>query len=104
MKSLQIINKIESKKVELGMNVELGVGEDLRKSENDLKTALLSASSIEQKFEEAKKTLKSEATKARQLADKFKMNANELGLDPAKNVIYKTVEAYLQSDLVKQLK
>ena len=85
-------------------DVELAVGEDLRKSENDLKTALLSASSIEQKFEEAKKTLKSEATKARQLADKFKMNADELGLDPTKNVIYKTVEAYLQSDLVKQLK
>jgi hypothetical protein len=30
MKSLQIINNIESKKVELGMNVELGLKEDLK--------------------------------------------------------------------------
>ena len=31
MKSLQIINKIESKKVELGMNVELAVVDDIKK-------------------------------------------------------------------------
>jgi hypothetical protein len=92
-------------KVELSsMDVELAVGEDLRNSENDLKTALLSASSIEQKYEDAKKTLKNEASKARSLAEKFKANANDLGLDPNKNVIYKTVEAYLQSDLIKNLK
>ena len=86
------------------INVELSVGEDLRKSENDLKTALLNTSSIEQKYEEAKKTLKSEVSKARVLAEKFKLNANDLGLDPNKNVIYKTVEAYLQNDIVKNLK
>ena len=92
-------------KVELSaMDVELSVGEDLRKSENDLKTALLNTSSIEQKYEEAKKTLKSEVSKARVLAEKFKLNANDLGLDPNKNVIYKTVDAYLQNDIVKNLK
>lgn len=92
-------------KVELSsIDVELAVGEDLRKSENDLKTALLNTSSIEQKYEEAKKTLKSEVSKARVLAEKFKVNANDLGLDPNKNVIYKTVEAYLQNDIVKNLK
>jgi hypothetical protein len=84
--------------------VELALAEDLRTSENDLKTALLNTSSIETKFEEAKKNLKSEATKARSLAEKFKANATDLGLDPTKNVIYKTVEAYLQSDLIKNLK
>ena len=40
--------------------IELALGEDLRKAENDLKTALLNASNIERSFEEAKKTLKSE--------------------------------------------
>lgn len=32
MKSLEIINKIESKKVELGMNVELGLLDDIKKT------------------------------------------------------------------------
>lgn len=31
MKSLEIINRIESKKVELGMNVELGILQDIEK-------------------------------------------------------------------------
>jgi len=92
-------------KVELSsMDVELGLYEDFRNSENDLKTALLSASSIEQKYEEAKKTLKNEVLKARSLSEKYKANSIDLGLDPNKNVIYKTVEAYLQSDLIKNLK
>jgi hypothetical protein len=36
--------------------------------------------------------------------DKFKANAVELGLDPTKNVIYKTIDAYLQADLIKNIK
>ena len=84
--------------------VELALGEDLRKAENDLKTALLNASNIERSFEEAKKTLKSETLKSRGLMDKFKANAVELGLDPTKNVIYKTIDAYLQADLIKNIK
>ena len=100
LKDIYLNNKVELS----AMDVELAVGEDLRKSENDLKTALLNTSSIEQKYEEAKKTLKSEVSKARVLAEKFKLNANDLGLDPNKNVIYKTVEAYLQNDIVKNLK
>ena len=32
MKSLEIINRIESKKVELGMNVELGLLDDIKKT------------------------------------------------------------------------
>lgn len=36
--------------------------------------------------------------------DKFRVNASELGLDPTKNNIYKMIEAYLQSDIIKNLK
>ena len=92
------------RKIDNTIDVELAVGEDLRKSENDLKTALLSASSIQQKYEDAKKTLKNEVLKARSLSEKYKANSIDLGLDPNKNVIYKTVEAYLQNDLIKNLK
>lgn len=100
-----VYNKLFTEKTELGTHdVELALAEDLRKAENDLKTALLNASAIERNFDEAKKTLKSETNKSRLLMDKFRVNASELGLDPTKNNIYKMIEAYLQSDIIKNLK
>ena len=45
MKSLEIINKIESKKVELGMNVELGAIDDLQ---NNYKTIASKAPKIKE--------------------------------------------------------
>lgn len=100
-----VYNKLFTEKTELAKHeVELALAEDLRSAENSLKTALLSVSAIERNFEDAKKTLKAEANKSRSLMDKFKTNASELGLNPTKNVIYKTIEAYLQADIVKNLK
>lgn len=84
--------------------IELALAEDLRKAEDSLKTAVLNASAIERNFEEAKKTLKAEANKSRSLMEKFRVNASELGLDPTKNNIYKMIEAYLQADIIKNLK
>ena len=49
MKSLQIINKIESKKVELGMNVELGKIDDLKKVLEEIRGAGKNIASVGRK-------------------------------------------------------
>lgn len=103
LKKIEKANEVQ--KVELAKHeIELALAEDLRKAEDSLKTAVLNASAIERNFEEAKKTLKAEANKSRSLMEKFRVNASELGLDPTKNNIYKMIEAYLQADIIKNLK
>ena len=103
LKKIEKANEVQNVKLEKH-DVELALAEDLRKAEDSLKTAVLNASAIERNFEEAKKTLKAEANKSRLLMEKFRVNASELGLDPTKNNIYKMIEAYLQADIIKNLK
>ncbi len=97
------INTI-SPKVELSqVEVELSLAEDIRKSENNLKTALLSYGDIKDKFDLAKKNFKSEADKAYDIAIKYNSMANDLGLKALDNPSFKMIDAYLASDLYRNL-
>jgi hypothetical protein len=100
-----ISNLYEAKKIELGTHkVDLAIADDLRKAENDFKTAILTYSDIESKFESAKSNLKKQSDSAYKLALKYNSMANELGLKAIDNVSFKTIDAYFQSDIVRNLK
>jgi exonuclease VII small subunit len=87
MKSLQIINKIESKKVELGMNVELGLLQDAMKmttsADNSLKSANQKVNIIIAKQNEAVASLgvaSQDNQKALNLVNTLIKNTKDLGL------------------------
>ncbi len=83
--------------------IELALAEDIRKSENSLKTALLSYGDLKDKFEVAKKNFKQEADKAYEIAIKFNSQANDLGLKAVDNPSFKMIDSYLASDLYRNL-
>jgi hypothetical protein len=92
------------KNVELkSNNVMLSLGDDLRKAENSLKTALLSYGDLKDKFDVAKKNFKQEADKAFDVAIKFNSQANDLGFKALDNPSFKMIDAYLASDLYRNL-
>ena len=81
MKSLEIINRIESKKVELGMNVELGLLQDIEK---DLNTWFGASNSVKQALTQLRaKVIKDnqELKLVVQAIDKVQKAAAELGAD-----------------------
>ena len=87
MKSLEIINKIESKKVELGMNVELGLLQDAMKmttsADNSLKSANQKVNIIIAKQNEAIASLgvaSQDNQKALNLVNTLIKNTKDLGL------------------------
>lgn len=87
MKSLEIINKIESKKVELGMNVELGLLQDAMKmttsADNSLKSANQKVNIIIAKQNEAVASLgvaSQDNQKALNLVNTLIKNTKDLGL------------------------
>ena len=83
--------------------VYLSLADDIRKSENSLKTALLSYGDLKDKFEVSKKNFKTEADKAYDVAIKYNSMANELGLKAMDNPSFKAIDMYLASDLYKNL-
>ena len=100
MKSLQIINKIESKKVELGMNVELGKLDDL----TAVNKKLITLRNDSNKFFALKKQIadyakdqfpkvKINLDEAEKLVSVIKTQAKELGLDVTNNSIIKQAES-----------
>lgn len=89
--------ELESHKVELGMS------DDIREAENNLKTALLSFGQIKQDFEKAKNNFKKEADKAFNVALKYNAMANDLGLKAMDNPAYKAIDSYLDSDLYRNI-
>ena len=87
MKSLEIINRIESKKVELGMNVELGLLQDAMKmttsADNSLKSANQKVNIIIAKQNEAITSLgvaSQDNQKALNLVNTLIKNTKDLGL------------------------
>lgn len=87
MKSLEIINRIESKKVELGMNVELGLLQDAMKmttsADNSLKSANQKVNIIIAKQNEAIASLgvaSQDNQKALNLVNTLIKNTKDLGL------------------------
>lgn len=106
----KVLNSIYSFDEKVGLqnleshSVELALNDDLRKAENDLKSALLKYSAIEKEYQNAKKDLKTQSDKAYDIALKFNFNANDLGLDALKNPFYKAIDTYLNSPLIKELK
>jgi len=85
--SLEIINKIESKKVELGMNVELGLLQDAMKmttsADNSLKSANQKVNIIIAKQNEAVASLgvaSQDNQKALNLVNTLIKNTKDLGL------------------------
>jgi len=87
MKSLEIINNIESKKVELGMNVELGLLQDAMKmttsADNSLKSANQKVNIIIAKQNEAVASLgvaSQDNQKALNLVNTLIKNTKDLGL------------------------
>lgn len=100
------VNKIMKKLSEIELeshDVMLSLGDDLRKAENSLKTALLSYGDLKDKFDVAKKNFKQEADKAYDVALKFNFQANDLGLKALDNPSFKMIDAYLASDLYKNI-
>ena len=99
MKSLEIINRIESKKVELGMNVELGLLDDIKKT-SELFEANWKQSGVSlEKIISLKTELKNELRKSndllpKQLAfhkelkadlDNLMLKSKDLGIDLTNN-------------------
>lgn len=83
--------------------IDLSLADDIRKSENSLKTALLSYGDLKDKFEVAKKNFKQEADKAYEVAIKYNSQANDLGLKALDNPSFKMIDSYLASDLYRNL-
>jgi len=88
MKSLEIINRIESKKVELGMHVELGLLQDLEKkvnqfaSENKQVVDLIkSLDSVKNKFKTLDKKIASDFKLLRDESEKLYKQASDLGIE-----------------------
>ena len=95
MKSLEIINKIESKKVELGMNIELGTADDLEKEmvnlanlRNPISTNIDRIINLGVQLRDEKKLandnlvkLNSTYEKTKVLYDKVKKMQDELGIN-----------------------
>jgi hypothetical protein len=79
--------------------VELALAEDLRKAENDFKTAILQFGDIKEKYTMAKNNLEKQGDNAYNVADKYMKAAQELGLKPMDNVLFKTIDSYLMSDV-----
>jgi hypothetical protein len=104
MSELDRVYKQVFKKVKLSSNeIYLSLGDDIRKSENALKTALLNYGDVKDKFEVAKKNFKNEADKAYEVAIKYNAMANDLGLKAVDNPSFKAIDAYLASDLYRNL-
>lgn len=97
---LQKLSKITTSNV---IEVELALADDIRKAENDLKTALLSYGAVKDKYEMAKKSFNDEADKAYNVAIKYNSTANDLGLKAMDNPSFKAIDSYLASDLYKNL-
>lgn len=98
-----IFKKIEDKTELASHEVYLSLADDIRKSENNLKTALLNYGDLKDKFEVAKKNFKSEADKAYDVAIKYNSMANDLGLKALDNPSFKAIDMYLASDLYKNI-
>lgn len=91
-------------KTELGsQKIELALADDVREAENNLKTALLTFGQIKQDFEKARTNFKKEADKAFNIALKYNASANDLGLKAMDNPNYKAIDAYLDSDLYRNV-
>jgi hypothetical protein len=104
MSELDRVYKQVFKEVKLSSNeIYLSLGDDIRKSENALKTALLNYGDVKDKFEVAKKNFKNEADKAYEVAIKYNAMANDLGLKAVDNPSFKAIDAYLASDLYRNL-
>ena len=87
MKSLQIINKIESKKVELGMNVELALIDDLKKAvqvagglSNKWQSEFFKLVSLKNSIQETGSKYIQEFDKAEKAKQKALKQLTELGL------------------------
>ena len=91
-------------KTELGSHkIDLALADDVREAENNLKTALLTFGQIKQDFEKARTNFKKEADKAFNIALKYNASANDLGLKAMDNPNYKAIDAYLDSDLYRNV-
>ena len=99
MKSLEIINNIESKKVELGMNVELGLLDDIKKASELFEANWKQAGTSLERIMTLKSELSNEIKKSndllpKQLAfhkelkadlDSLMLKSKDLGIDLTNN-------------------
>ena len=95
-----VYNKLFKEETKLATHeVELALAEDLRKAENDFKTAILEFGTLKDKYILSKNNLEKQGDNAYNVADKYMKAAQELGLKPMDNVLFKTIDAYLMSDV-----
>lgn len=79
-------------------HVQLALVTDIANVEKEYKNAVLQLGESKKAVEEAKRKLKAVSDKAYDLVMKYKSQADDLGLDPMKNVAYSTIDKYFQAE------
>jgi hypothetical protein len=92
------IAKLE--KTELSeVKVDLALADDLKKAENDFKSAIAEFGPLKEKYFQAKNNLDKQGDLAYNVADKYMKAAQELGLKPMDNPVFKSIDSQLMSDV-----
>lgn len=119
MKSLEIINRIESKKVKLGMHVELALIDELKKVNDDILNSLKNADNSWRAYQDyltkadvpfkkmmqMRESLLSSTAKIEQLLKNAETQAKNLGLNVNDIPLYSVIKSNLnkKNEIIKTI-